>query len=68
MGPHQGMRARPPARGSGSPQRGGRPASAAADALGPLPAHYERRPMTARAFVEGVMRDARQQQLDRLYG
>ncbi|GIL73229.1 hypothetical protein Vretimale_4834 [Volvox reticuliferus] len=42
--------------------------AAAAAVLGPAPAHYESRPMTARAFVEGVMAQAREEQLQRLYG
>ncbi|GLC44356.1 hypothetical protein PLESTB_000478200 [Pleodorina starrii] len=43
-------------------------AAQAARVLGPAPSHYERRPMTARAFVEGVMAQAREEQLQRLYG
>ncbi|GFR41092.1 hypothetical protein Agub_g1733 [Astrephomene gubernaculifera] len=40
-------------------------AAAAEDALGRVPPYYARRPLTARAFVEGVMLHARQDQLQR---
>ena len=59
---HQRLRLRPrtAAAASGVPPL---PPLPAADGWGPVPPHYERRPLTARAFVEGVMADARQQQL-----
>ncbi|KAG2500000.1 hypothetical protein HYH03_002282 [Edaphochlamys debaryana] len=72
LSPKRAARGSAASAGGGLPARG--PAAAAASsaavavdaAFGPAPAHYERRPMTARAFVEGVMVTAREQQLARL--